>query len=216
MVWYAICLLFFSLLSGRCSSSIQAGTVHVYMDPDPFATTDNVIANFIPTFERFLGSEIQNFLPNRNLTFELHLYDGTVSLDELISSKRIDFYYGRPSTVACLQATYFANPILTARKPKPGGGAIDGYGGAIVVSASNPNINSVQQLKGAVIGVQVQNGWATNILLQGILARSDIYIFRDAKQVCVRAFRDTHGLCGRSSEPLMKVALISHRWCPAT
>ena len=177
------------LLSLVLSADLVFGTtVYIYMDADPFATTNNTILNFIPTFETYLSGAVRDLFPGSNLTFKLFHYDGTIYLDDLVSENRIDFYYGGPNTVACLESTYFASPIVTARKKKPGGGVIDGYGGAIVVSSSNKKINTVQDLKGAIIGVQQQNGWASNILQQGILSRSGIYIFRDAKQVTAAYF----------------------------
>ncbi len=82
-----------------------------------------------------------------------------------------------------MQATYFANPLVTARKKLPTGGTIDGYGGAVVASASNTRINTLHDIKDAVIGIQLQSGWASSILQQGLLIRNGISIFRDAKQI---------------------------------
>ena len=158
--------------------------LNVYMDSDPLATTNNTIANFIPTFESFLNREVNFILPGRNLSFKLHHYDGSISIDTMVAKDQIDFYFGGPNTAACLQSTYFASPILTTRKKKPGGGVIDGYGGVIIVSAGNIKINELEDLKGSIIGVQQQNGWASNILQQGVLSRLGINIFRDAKQAC--------------------------------
>jgi ABC-type nitrate/sulfonate/bicarbonate transport system substrate-binding protein len=164
------------------SNLVISRTLYIYMDSDPFATTNNPIANFVPTFESYLKLQLKSTVPDQNLSFKLLHYDGTVSLDDLVARNGIDFYFGGPNTAACLISTYFATPVVTARKMNPGGGVINGYGGVIVVR-SDSNINKVEDLKGSVIGVQQQNGWASNILQQGILTRSGINIFRDALQV---------------------------------
>jgi hypothetical protein len=173
------CFLVLNLLE---TSTVFGKTLHVYMDSDPLATTNKTILNFIPTFESFLSREVNALVPG-NWSFQLHHYDGSVPIDSLVANDKIDLYYGGPNTVACLQSTYFASPIVTARKVKPGGGVIDGYGGAIVVSSGNTRLNKLEDLKGTIIGVQQQNGWASNILQQGVLSRSGVEIFRDAKQV---------------------------------
>ena len=156
--------------------------LHVYMDPDPFAISNNTILNFIPTFEAYLNQEIGNFFIG-NITFKLHHYDGSIPIDELVTNGMIDFFFGAPQSVACLQATYFANPLATVRRALPTGISIDGYGGSIVTRATNSKINSLKDLEGKVIGIQLQSGWASNILQQGLLIRNGINIFRDAKQI---------------------------------
>jgi hypothetical protein len=170
------------LLNVLETCTVMGKTLHVYMDSDPLATSNNTVLNFIPTFESFLSREVNALVPG-NWSFQLHHYDGSVPMDSLVANNEIDLYYGAPHTATCLQSTYFASPIVTARKVKPGGGAVTAFGGAIVVSSGNTKLNKLEDLKGAIIGARQQTGWASNVLQMGVLSRSGVEIFRDAKQV---------------------------------
>ena len=154
----------------------------IYMDPDPLSTAANSIDRFQPTFEAFLSSEVSKVL-GQNLKFELHLYNRSVPMDWLVENRKIDFYYGTAANAACLEASYSALPLVTIVKPMPGGGEIDGYGGAIVASSTNNRINTLQDIKGAVVGIEYQQGWGSNQLQVEALMRNGIYLYRDAKQI---------------------------------
>ena len=161
---------------------VDGFSIRIYMDPDPLAGTGNAIENFIPTFETYLSSELNRVL-GKSYTFELFLYNESQNMDHLISNQSIHFYYGTAAATACLEASYAALPIATIVKPMPGGGEIDGYGGAIVASASNTRLNSLSDIKGSIIGVEYQQGWGSNLLQMDALIKSGVYAYRDAKEV---------------------------------
>ena len=152
------------------------------MDPNPQTRAANSIDTYIPTFETYFNSEVNHALGS-NYAFELYLYNGSHPIDQLVSNQSIDFYFGTAANTACLETSYAAVAIATIVKPLPGGGGIDGYGGAIVASATNSRINSLLDLKGSIFGIEYQQGWGSNLLQIEALIQNGVYVYRDAKEV---------------------------------
>ena len=176
-----LCVLSFVLFS-KDVDGLNRVPIRIFMDPNPQTRAANSIDTYIPTFETYLNSEVNHALGS-NYAFELYLYNGSHPIDQLVSNQSIDFYFGTAANTACLETSYAAVAIATIVKPLPGGGGIDGYGGAIVASATNSRINSLLDLKGSIFGIEYQQGWGSNLLQIEALIQNGVYVYRDAKEV---------------------------------
>ena len=93
------------------------------MDIDPLAKSADWLDNWRPTFETYLSSEVSRSM-GENVTFELLKADGSLPIRDIVSNEVFDFYFTAPQIVACLEAQFSVQPLLTIRKYLPGGGTV--------------------------------------------------------------------------------------------
>ena len=176
-------LLLFLLFGG-----VTANVYRIYMDPDPTAITGHWADNWIPTFVQYLNDAANN--SDINASFELYAYDASVKpMSELVTEKKIDFYYTQPTGVACVVSQFDAIPIATMARFITGTQTkITAYGGAIVVRASDKRIQNLEDIKGKVVGMELPYSWAASLLQQAKLVSSGLYLYQLAKQVVVGSY----------------------------
>jgi hypothetical protein len=117
------------------------------------------------------------------MSFKLFKADGSIPIQEIVSDEIFDFYFTAPQFVACLQAQFSVQPLVTIRKYLPGGGESNVYAGIIVTSASNKHADSIMDIKDSVVGVEGVFAWGSSLLQQDALRQNGLSLFRDAKQV---------------------------------
>jgi hypothetical protein len=152
------------------------------MDTDPLAKSADWLENWRPTFETYLSSEVSRSM-GEVVSFKLVKADGSIPIRDIVSNEVFDFYFTAPQFVACLEAQFSVQPLLTIRKYLPGGGESNVYAGIIVASASNQNAESIQDIKDSVVGIEGVSAWGSSLLQQETMRLNGLSLFRDAKQV---------------------------------
>ena len=171
-----------------CASLVRPQTgnsVRVVVD---FSPSQNFTEKWIETLEGFLDMQIGLQL---NATFSLAYYKrAAISLDDLLSLGRIDFYLCAPSACACAAARYNAIPILKEISTLKQSKGV-GFGGVLVASANDSKIYNASSVVGARIGSVNLGDWDSAISQEYSLLKSGFSVFRDAKLIATSSMAST-------------------------